>query len=592
MDVCLSQKLLERYLSGSCSEDELLTIEAHLTQCESCRKQVESTRSKIAAPNQSDMTKTIDTTAAYGNSDKTRTYVKEDEYATKIISQAPSSPDTSRTSDTPLDSMFEGYDIQDQLPLGGQAVVYKATQKATKRTVALKVLLQGPHASTRAQYRFEREVDLAASLQHPNIVTIYDSGIAKGQYYFAMQYIEGKPLDEYVESEKLSVRQIMGLFEKVCSGVAYAHQRGVMHRDLKPGNIMVDAKGEPHILDFGLAKLTDGSEQTSPDMAMTSIPGKVIGTLAFMSPEQATAQPDKIDVRTDVYSIGIILYKILTDKFPYDVSGSMLAILRNIQEAEPIRPSTIIRRLNSEVEAILLKSLAKEPDRRYQSAAHLQQDIDYWLKGMPISAKADSSIYLLRKIITRHYYASAVVALLLVIVFGFSCFLYLLYGKYRVSNTSLKNTVESLNIQSAQFTKLALNVSFSDFLQAMQADRLRQRQNFIRNYFTRYFPGGSREIKAANFLLDKRPLAEKVTDFRQEMATNEPLFTDFVIAEHHLKDGNQAEARKIYQKCLSYDISLKKNRWLAMQTKSRLYELANDEIQEISSMKTEDRDVQ
>ncbi|MHC4632469.1 MAG: protein kinase domain-containing protein, partial [Planctomycetota bacterium] len=332
MGICLSPKLTERYISGSCSEDELEAIETHLAKCESCRQQIESTRSKIAASNQSDLTKTIDTNVAFGADDKTRTYVKEDEYATRLMSQVPSSPDTSRASDTPLDSMFEGYDIRDQLPLGGQAVVYKATQKATKRTVALKVLLQGPHASMRAQYRFEREVDLAASLQHPNIVTIYDSGIAKGQYYFAMQYVEGKPLDEYVESEKLSVHQIMGLFEKVCSGVAYAHQRGVMHRDLKPGNILVDADGEPHILDFGLAKLTDGSQQIDPDMAMTSIPGKVIGTLAFMSPEQASAQPDSIDVRTDVYSIGIILYKILTDNFPYDVRGSMLAILRNIQE--------------------------------------------------------------------------------------------------------------------------------------------------------------------------------------------------------------------------------------------------------------------
>jgi serine/threonine protein kinase len=586
MDACLSQKLGERYISGSCSEDELLFIEAHLMQCESCRQQVESTRSKIASSNQSDVTRTIDTTAAYGADDKTRTYVKEDEYATKLISQVPSSPDTSRASYKSLDSMFEGYDVHDQLPLGGQAVVYKATQKATKRTVALKVLLQGPHASTRAQYRFEREVDLAASLQHPNIVTIYDSGIAKGQYYFAMQYIEGKPLDEYVESEKLSVRRIMELFEKVCSGVAYAHQRGVMHRDLKPGNIMVDDKGEPHILDFGLAKLTDGSQQTSPEMAMTSIPGKVIGTLAYMSPEQASAQPDKIDVRTDVYSIGIILYKILTNKFPYDVSGSMLAILRIIQEAEPTRPSTIKRRLNSEVEAILLKSLNKEPDRRYQSAAHLQQDINYWLKGMPISARADSSIYLLRKIITRHYYASAVVALLLVIVFGFSCFLYMLYGKYRESNTTLEGTVKKLNEQAKLFTNVTLNVSISDFLRAFQAEP--GQSQFPPQYFLRYFDSERREKKAAIFLLDPRPLADKVTEFRQDLATNEPLFTEFIIAEHHLKDGNQAEALKAYQKCLSYDLHLKKNRWLAMQIKSRLYELTNENSLEKTSSKVED----
>lgn len=586
MSVCLCQKLLDLYLSGSCSGDELQEIEAHLSQCENCRKKVESARSTIPSSNQSDMTRTIDTNVAYRDSDKTRTYIKEDEDATKLISQVPPSHDTSRASTAPLDSMFEGYEIHEQLPVGGQAVVYKATQKATKRTVALKVLLQGPHASMRAQYRFEREVDLAASLQHPNIVTIYDSGIAKGQYYFAMQYVEGKPLDEYVESEKLSLRRIMELFEKVCSGVAYAHQRGVMHRDLKPGNILVDADGEPHILDFGLAKLTDGSEQTSPEMAMTSIPGKVIGTLAFMSPEQASAQPDKIDVRTDVYSIGIILYKILTDRFPYDVSGSMLAILRTIQEAEPTRPTKIIRRLNSEVESILLKSLEKEPARRYQSAAHLQQDIDYWLKGMPISARADSSIYLLRKIITRHYYTSAVVALLLVILFGFSCFVYQLYGKLRESNITLQGTVQSRNKQIAEYSSLAMNVSFSDFLRAFQAKP--GQSKYPPQYFVRYLTGQRREMKAAIFLLDKRPLAEKVTEFRQELATNDPLFTEFIIAEHYLKDGNRAEALKAYQKCLSYDISSDKNRWLAMQVKSRLYELTNEDLCENTSSKVED----
>lgn len=594
MDVCISKKLAERYLSGSCSEDEQQAVETHISWCESCRQQVESVRSKTASSaarrplvdNQSDLTKTTDRDVVYEAGDKTHTYAKEDEYATRRVSKVPSSMHTLPASATSAESVIEGYEILQQLPLGGQAVVYKATQKATKRIVALKVLMQGPHASMRAQYRFEREVDLAASLQHPNIVTIYDSGIAQGQYYFAMQYIEGKPLDEYVESEKLSVRQIMELFNKVCSGVAYAHQRGVMHRDLKPGNILVDDNGEPHILDFGLAKLTDGSEQTNPDMAMTSIPGKVIGTLAFMSPEQALAQPDSIDARTDVYSIGVILYKILTHHFPYDVKGSMLAILRTIQEAEPIRPSKIIRRFNSEVEAIVLKALAKEPARRYQSAAHLQQDIDSWLKGMPISARADSTIYLLRKIITRHYYASAVVALLLVIVFGFSCFYYQLYNRLRKTNTSLEGTIQSLNQQSALLSNIALNVSFSDFLRALQADPGQSR--FPPQYFARYFSRGSREMGAVIFLLDKRPLTDKVTEFRQDLAKSEPLFTEFVIAEHYLKDGNRAEAIRSYQKCLSYKTLLEKERWLTIQVKSRLYELANEEDHEKASSTAED----
>ncbi len=435
MSVCPNRELLESCLSGSCPSEEHQEISAHLAECRACRQHIESMRRDVLATGQLDPTRIADERIAEGANDKTRTCAEHrQDDPTLVLPTAP----------TRANVEIEGYDILSALPVGGQAVVYKAVQKATKRVAALKVLLRGPQASARAQYRFEREVDLASSLQHPNIVTIYDSGVDKGQHYFAMQYVEGKPLDRYVRSEELSVRRIMELFNKVCSAVAYAHQRGVIHRDLKPGNILVDADGEPHILDFGLAKPTDGFEQTSQEQVMTSIPGQVLGTLAFMSPEQAAAQPDSIDVRTDVYSIGMILYKVLTGVLPYDVSGSMLAILRTIQETEPTRPSSLARGFNSEIEAILLKALEKEPARRYQSAAHLQQDIDSWLRGLPVAAKANSSLYLLRKIITRHYYASAIVLMLLVIIFGFSCFYYQLYGRLRRANTTLESTVQSL----------------------------------------------------------------------------------------------------------------------------------------------------
>ena len=581
MDVCLSQELVERYITRSCSEDEQQAVEAHLTTCEDCRQRIEFIRTNLTASGRSDSENTDNKTISDKFGDKT--CANQDEYATRSISEVPSYPHTTRTTATPLESMFEGYDIRDQLPLGGQAVVYKATQKATKRIVALKVLLQGPQTSVRAEYRFEREVDLAASLRHPNIVTIYDSGIAQGQYYFAMEYIDGKPLDEYVQSKKLSVRRTMELFNKVCSAVAYAHQRGVMHRDLKPGNILVDADGEPHILDFGLAKLVDGSEQTTPEAVMTSIPGKVIGTLAFMSPEQASAQPDAVDVRTDVYSIGIILYKILTDNFPYDVSGSMLAILRNIQETEPTRPSKFIPRFNSEVEAILLKALTKEPDRRYQSAAHLQQDIDSWLTGLPISARSDSTIYLLRKIITRHRYASAVVALLLIIVFGFSCFYYQLYTGLREANTTLQSTVQSLNQETSQLAGLSVKVMFTKFLQAWHTDQSLDIRE-IRNYFIR----GTRAGMAASFLSDQRPLTEKTAEFRQKLGKSETCFAEFVIAEHYFKNGSRAEAIKAYRECLSHNADLKKDRWLATQVKSRLYELTNENRNDKSTLRVDD----
>jgi WD40 repeat protein len=302
--------------------------------------------------------------------------------------------------------------------------VYKATQKATKRTVALKLLLQGACASPRQRQRFEREIDLVASLRHPNIVTIYDSGVNRGQPFYAMEYIEGRPLDEQVAPPRsLEARQAaaqrsgpdghapppiadaLRLFHRICSAVGYAHQHGVIHRDLKPANILIDSAGEPHVLDFGLAKLTErGSDE--PGRALTTT-GEFLGTLAYASPEQAKGEPQLIDVRSDVYALGVILFEMLTGTYPYPVAGPLSDVLKHITDTQPRRPSHTRRDVDNEVETIVLKALAKEPERRYQSAEHLGRDVCNYLNGEPIDAKRDSTWYLLRKTLRRH---SAVVA--------------------------------------------------------------------------------------------------------------------------------------------------------------------------------------
>ncbi|MHC4461349.1 MAG: serine/threonine protein kinase [Planctomycetota bacterium] len=590
MRVCLSHEQVERYVTRSCSEDEQRTVEIHLTRCENCKQRIESARSSISASEQS-ASVAADTNATVSITEES--HVNEDEYPTKSAQEVPTSPLDTHILNKGFDSMLEGYEVLEELPRGGQAMVYKAIQKATKRTVALKVLLQGTYASPRARYRFEREVDLAASLQHANIVTIYDSGIAQGQYYFAMEYIEGKQLDQYVQTAELSVRETMAIFNKVCSAVVYAHQRGVMHRDLKPSNILVDANSEPHILDFGLAKLTDSSEQVTQESVMTSIPGKVIGTLAFMSPEQASGQPDAIDVRTDVYSLGMVLYRILTDNFPYEVSGSMLKVLRNIQEIEPIRPSKIVRRFNSEVEAMLLKTLAKEPGHRYQSAAELQHDVEYWLKGLPITARSDSSIYLLCKLLKRHRYTSTVVGLLLLIVLGF---LYVSFDFYVTASKARRESKAIAKESAAKTAKnlaleqrvLELQMTFSYFLEAWDARRQSQIP-YIATYF-KLTGGCEREYEAVLFWTDPRPLTEKVNDFRQKMEKNAPCFAEFVIAEYYLRKENRAEAIKAYRKCLSYDAHLEKDQWLAVRAKSRLYELNDENRQDKTSPTVKNKD--
>ncbi|MHC4427001.1 MAG: serine/threonine-protein kinase, partial [Planctomycetota bacterium] len=231
----------------------------------------------------------------------------------------------------PEDATMEtipGYEVIEELHRGGQGVVYKARQLATKRVVALKVLLSGVFATSRQRLRFEREIDLVSALSHPGIVTVYDSGVTPGgRHWFAMEFVDGRPLDDHLRDRRavLSLRDLLGLFETVCSAVAYAHQRGVIHRDLKPGNILVDERGRPRVVDFGLAKPVD--PEVAPEAATVTVAGGFLGTLAYASPEQAAGDPNAVDVRSDVYCLGVILYEMLCGEYPYDVSGALSGIL-------------------------------------------------------------------------------------------------------------------------------------------------------------------------------------------------------------------------------------------------------------------------
>lgn len=306
---------------------------------------------------------------------------------------------------------FPNYQLLRELHRGGQGVVYLAVQKSTKRKVAIKVAKEGPFASTRELARFEREVQILGQLDHPNVVSIHDSGHAAGLVYYVMDYVSGKSLDEWEKDSEHDLRGTLALFAKVCDAVNAAHLRGVIHRDLKPGNIRVGHDGEPKVLDFGLAKIAGGSYSDSMDlMTMT---GQFVGSPAWASPEQAEGKPGLIDTRTDVYSLGVMLYHSLTGRFPYEVSGGLREVLNNIIAAEPIRPSTLSRRIDDEVETIVLKALEKDRERRYQTAGELGRDLRRYLAGEPIEAKRASDIYFIRKTIVRHKGVVATVGLVL-----------------------------------------------------------------------------------------------------------------------------------------------------------------------------------
>jgi tetratricopeptide (TPR) repeat protein len=318
-----------------------------------------------------------------------------------------------------------GYEILEELSRGGQGIVFRALQRSTKREVALKILREGSYASSAARRRFEREIELVASLSHPHIVTVFDSGeTADGRKYFAMDYVRGQPLGRFVAASRASPAEKLRLFSRICQAVNYAHQRGVIHRDLKPSNILVDEAGEPHVLDFGLAR------QVARGDAMTTT-GQVAGTLPYMSPEQARGMPDAVDVRSDVYALGVMLYELLTGTYPYPVEGDTIQVLKHIAETPPERPSRVWRRSRDlgeswrgpgkprrfdELETIVLKALAKERAQRYQTAGELARDIDHYLLGEPIEARRDSGWYMLRKALYRYRIAAGIVAAFAVLI--------------------------------------------------------------------------------------------------------------------------------------------------------------------------------
>ena len=311
----------------------------------------------------------------------------------------------------PLDSL-PGYEIQAELHRGGQGVVYRATQVSTGQTVAIKVMLGGALAGPQQIARFEREIRVLAALKHPNIVAIHDSGIEKGVAYFVMDYVDGAPLDDFMARTDVALAQKLALYTAICDAVHAAHLLGVIHRDLKPNNILVDEQGRARILDFGLAKPTGDAEAGPSTMTET---GQFVGSVPWASPEQAIGQPDMIDLRTDVYSLGVILYQLLTGEFPYSVKGRLDDVIQSILYQIP-RP--IGREVDSDIATVALKALQKEPERRYQSAGALGQDVHRYLTGEPIDARRSSVLYVLSRKVRRHKWIAVLAATLLFSLIG------------------------------------------------------------------------------------------------------------------------------------------------------------------------------
>ncbi len=334
---------------------------------------------------------------------------------------------TASDADGLVSDSIPGYRIVAERSRGGQGVVYEAIQTATRRRVAVKVLYNLPEGRGAGRLRFEREVQVLAQLRHPNIVTIHDSSDDGQRCYYVMDFIDGQPLDRWLHAKfterpstttgpdrsssrsgtssstrdgRWSINDSLRLFAKVCDALQNAHVRGVIHRDLKPNNVLVDADGEPHVVDFGLAKFALASDNVGfGDMTAT---GQFVGSLPWSSPEQLADSPNRVDTRSDVYALGVMLYQSLTGQFPYPLDVPMAQAIQNIRTREPEPPSRLTRRLSDDIDTLVLKCLHMDPNQRYQTAGELGQDIERFLQGQPLEARRDSTAYVLRKYASRY----------------------------------------------------------------------------------------------------------------------------------------------------------------------------------------------
>ncbi|MGP1310200.1 MAG: serine/threonine protein kinase, partial [Phycisphaerales bacterium] len=374
-----------------------------------------------------------------------------DEFETEPLSHSPDSrfgPSTAAVD--PMPERIGDYRIIEEVGRGGVGVVYLAEkQSAGVRTrVALKVLKRGMDTDDLLR-RFELERQLLAALDHPNIARLLDAGATEdGRPYFVMEHIKGRPLDRYCDENRLSIRQRLELFKQICSAVQFAHQNLVVHRDIKPGNILVTDSGQPKLVDFGIAKLLNPN--LSPVEYEPTAAYVRLMTPEYASPEQVRG--DQISTSSDIYSLGVVLFELLTGKRPYRLPSRVLdEVRRIICEEEPERPSTAVtklepagakaptsappsgphstrgpssrsaaggttvltgtsrrdterlaRRLTGDLDNIVLKALRKEPNRRYPSAEQFALDIQRHLEGFPVTARPDTASYRARKFIQRH----------------------------------------------------------------------------------------------------------------------------------------------------------------------------------------------
>src|SRR5262245_57468836 len=300
---------------------------------------------------------------------------------------------------------FGDYELLEKIGRGGQGLVYRARQKSLNRTVALKVIGLGQLATTEHLKRFRLEAETAARLDHPCIVPIYEVGEREGSCYFSMKFIDGGQLDEVARRKPISLRNAAELIAKLARAVHCAHEHGILHRDIKPGNILIDTNGEPHLTDFGLARLVEEESTLTSTM-------DVLGTPSYMAPEQAAGNNAAVSKATDVYGLGAVFYQLLTEQPPF-AGGTTYETIKLVLDAEPRPPRHLNPKIDRDLSTICLKCVEKDPKRRYPSALALAEDLEHWLKHEPIRARHTGALARGRKWVRRNPSIAVMAAMLL-----------------------------------------------------------------------------------------------------------------------------------------------------------------------------------
>jgi formylglycine-generating enzyme required for sulfatase activity/predicted Ser/Thr protein kinase len=345
---------------------------------------------------------------------------------------------------------FEKYEIISEIARGGMGIVYKAIHPGLKKTVALKIMIAGENATEDQIRRFYLEAEAAAKLHHPNIVPIHDVGVYRGRHFFTLEFIDGPSLRDVIKKERLPWQKSLRIMKDVCEAMHYAHENKIIHRDLKPANIMIDHRGQPMVMDFGLAKNVEGESRT--------ITGVIMGTPSYMPPEQAMGNTKSIEPRSDVYSLGAVLYEMLTGAPPFE-GPSPMHVINDVIGKDPIPPRRFNPKLPQDVETICLVAMEKEITRRYPSSKAMAEDIERCLIGDPIMARPQSIVYKVKKKIKKHRGVSATVAAaVLVLVALVAFFVWSSAQAYEQAGRNFREKMDS----AEQFMQKGMNLLQDD----------------------------------------------------------------------------------------------------------------------------------